>query len=328
MSGKIGIFLPGQNGDIMSAMSVLKYKDVLWPGKEVIWFCGERCKDVLAHNDAIAEVRHWPEGWKLPERCVLENQRIASGESKDLPWADFSVLLDSENHLNSRKYEFESTKDLDEGFFPTPWMMSLQQRHGIDYPNISRKVFRADPSWEWHPYLGFTNEEREAVKEFCSQLPYPKTVMLETSFGSGHSQWDDDLTRQTMVMCRQKFGKCNFIFACAGDHSKFVDDAGIVTCSQFTVRQTGLVNNYADLFIGISSGISVATSCWGNKPTPKLQYCGSFIMSTYSLANGPMELVVADPPGQNPPEHERRFPPKANHRAEYISRLTSMLEKL
>jgi hypothetical protein len=25
MSGKIGIFLPGQNGDIMSAMSVLKY---------------------------------------------------------------------------------------------------------------------------------------------------------------------------------------------------------------------------------------------------------------------------------------------------------------
>jgi hypothetical protein len=328
MSGKIGIFLPGLNGDIMSAMSVLKYKDTLWPGKEVVWFCGERFREVLNHNDAIAEVRHWPEGWKLPERCVLENQRIASGESKDLPWADFSILLDSENRLNARKHEFESTKDLDEGFFPTPWMMSLEQRHGIDYPNISRKVFRADSSWEWHPYLGFLDEEREAVRAFAATFPHPKTVMLETNFTSGKSHWDDDLTRQTMALCRQKLGKCNFIFACAGDYSRFTDDAGVLNCNNFTVRQTALVNNYADLFIGISSGISVATSCWGNKPTPKLQYCGSFIMSTYSLANGPMELVVADPPGQNPPEHERRFPPKANHRAEYISRLTSMLGNL
>jgi hypothetical protein len=327
--GKIGIFLPGLNGDIMSAMSVLKYKDTLWPGKEVIWFCGERFREVLNHNDAITEVRHWPEGWKLPERCVLENQRIASGESKDLPWADFSVLMTPDNYLDpNRKYTFESTKDLDEGYFPTPWMMTLQQRHGIDYPNISRKVFRADPSWEWHPYLGFLDEEREAVRAFAATFPHPKTVMLETNFTSGKSHWDDDLTRQTMALCRQKLGKCNFVFACAGDYSRFTDDAGVLNCNNFTVRQTALVNNYADLFIGISSGISVSTSCWGNKPTPKLQYCGSFIMSTYSLANGPMELVVADPPGQNPPEHERRFPPKANHRAEYISRLTSMLEKL
>ena len=36
MKPKIGIFLPGLNGDIMQAMSVLKYKDVLWPGKEIV----------------------------------------------------------------------------------------------------------------------------------------------------------------------------------------------------------------------------------------------------------------------------------------------------
>jgi hypothetical protein len=328
MRGKIGIFLPGLNGDIMSAMSVLKYKDVLWPDKDVIWFCGERFREVLNHNDAIAEVRHWPEGWKLPERCVLENQRIADGLSKDLPWADFSVLMNSDNRLHQdRKHQFESTKDLDEGYFPTPWMMTLAQRHGIDYPNISRKVFGADPAWEWHPYLGFTDQERESVKEFCSKFPHQKTVMMETNFTSGKSHWDDDLTREVIAMCRQKWGKCNIVFACAGDYTRFGDD-GVFNCNQFTVRQTALVNNYCDLFTGISSGISVATSCWGNKPTPKIQYCGSFIMSTVSLANGPIELVVADPPGQNPPEHELRFPPKANHREEFRSRLRALLGRL
>ena len=34
---KIGIFIPGGHGDIMTAMSVLKYKDILWPSKEIIW---------------------------------------------------------------------------------------------------------------------------------------------------------------------------------------------------------------------------------------------------------------------------------------------------
>src|SRR5208282_619001 len=218
MSGKVGIFLPGLNGDVASAMSVLMYKDVLWPGKDVVWFCS-RYTEVLKHNDAISEIRPWPEGWKLPERCVLENARIARGESKDLLWADLSVLMDANNHLRQDlKHQFEMTKDLDLGYFPTPWMMSLAQRHGIDYPNISRKVFGADPSWPWHPYLGFTDEEREAVKEFCSRLPHPKTVMLETDFTSGKSQWDDELTRETMTICRNRFGPTNFIFCCAGDN--------------------------------------------------------------------------------------------------------------
>jgi hypothetical protein len=328
MRSKIGIFLPGQNGDIMSAMSVLKYKDILWPDKDVVWFCS-RYTEILKHNDAINEIRHWPEGWGLPERCVLENHRRASGLSKDPLWADLSRLKDANNHLRQDlKHEFEFTKDLEQGYFPSAWMMSLEQRYGIDYPNICRKVFGVDPSWEWHPYLGFLNEEKEAVKEFCLKLPHKKTVMLETDFTSGISHWDDDLTRETMAICRQKLGKCNFIFCSAPDNSRFFDDAGVVSCSQFTIRQTALVNNYADLFIGLSSGLSVATSCWGNKPTPKLQYCGSFIMSTVSLANGPIELVVADPPGSNPPEHERRFPPTLNHRQEFKSRLASMLERL
>jgi len=324
--GKIGIFLPGQNGDIMSAMSVLKYKDALWPGKDVIWFCS-RTLDLFKHNDAISEVRHWPEGWGLPERCKVDGPAaVARGEPM---WEDFSVLKTADNRLDQKlKHDFASTKDLDEGYFPAPWMMSLQQRHGIDYPNVSRKVFGVDPSWEWHPYLCFSSDEREAVREFCSKLPHKRTVMLETSFVSGVSPWDDSLTRETIQICRNKFGPTNFIFACAGDNSRFFDDVGVVSCAQFTVRQTALVNDYCDFFVGISSGISVATSCWGSKPVPKLQYCGSFIMSTVSLANGPIELITTDPAEQSSREHERRFPPSPNHRQAFKWKLADMLHKL
>jgi hypothetical protein len=326
--GKIGIFLPGRNGDMMQATSVLKYKDILWPEKEIVWFCGNTpFRDILSHNDAINEIRHWPEGWKEPELCKTQGPiAIAKGEPG---WADFSVLKNSDNRLDQeRKHDFESTQDLDEGYFPAPWMMHASLRPGVDYPNVSRKVFGADPSWEWHPYLGFSQDERNAIREFALGLPYEKTILLETNFASGKSPWDDDLTRETMAICRNKLGACNFIFACAVDISKFQDNAGVVSCAQFTVRQTALINNYSDLFIGISSGISQAVNCWGNKPTPKLQYCGSFIMSSVSIANGPFELVVKDPKGSNPPDHENRFPPRADHRQAYKERLLSVLDRM
>jgi len=313
MKDKIGIFLPGANGDIMQATSVLKYKDVLWPDKDIVWFCSAPNNEILKYNDAILEIRHWPHGWGLPERCLLENPS-AIADGKPL-WADFSTLKDSNNHLDQgHKHLFESTKDLERGYFPAPWMMSVEQRHGIDYPNVSRKVFGADPSWEWHPYLGFLDGEEKAVADFCYGLPYKKTVMLETSFYSGKSPWDDDLIRETIALCRQKLGSCNFIFACLEDNSRFFD-VGVVSCSQFTVRQTALVNNYCDLFIGVSSGISQAVNCWGNKPTPKIQYCGSFTMSSISIANGPFELVTTDPPS-------------LNHREQFKTKLSDTLDKI
>jgi hypothetical protein len=300
--GKIGIFLPGGNGDIMSAMSVLKYKDALWPDKDIVWFCGldghqsgSMYRDVLKYNDAISEIRIWEDF-------------ITYG------------LKDANNRLDqSHKHLFESTKDLEQGYFPAPWMMTVEQRHGIDYPNISRKVFSADPSWEWHPYLGFSDEERKAVEEFFLKLPRKKTIMLETSASSFVSLLDDDLVRETISMCRAKLGECNFIFVSLGGSSKFSDEVEAIPCSCFTVRQTALVSNYCDLFIGISSGISVATCCWGNKPVPKLQYCQNFFESTVSLANGPIELVVREYPDARQ---------NHNHRQEFKSKLSDILGKL
>lgn len=304
-NGKIGIFCPGANGDIAASMAVLKYKNILWPDKEVVWFCSLLPESYLGYtapanmlkfNDAISEVRHWPEGWGLPERCPVDGPKaVADG----LPmWEDFSVLKNSNNRLDQTlKYNFESTKDLDEGYFPAPWLTPLSETirpAGTHYADIPRRVFGADASWEWHPYLCFSDEERDQTREFCSKLPHKKTIMLETFMKSANVHWTDEMTINTMRLCRNRFGKCNFIFASNIDTSKFIDDEGVVSCSNFTVRQTALIHNYCDLFMGVCSGISTATCCWNNKPVPRIEWCGSYPISATPIANGPVISVFFD----------------------------------
>lgn len=312
--GKIGIFLPGANGDIALATCALKYKDILWPDKEIVWYCSllpesvlgytSRC-DMLKFNDAISEIRHWPEGYNLPERCELETPgALAQG----LPaWADFSSLKTEENRLHQEnKYKFELTEDLDEGYFPAPWL-TPHRPADMHYKDVSRWVFGADMSWEWRPYLGFSNEEREMVKEFRSTLPHDKTIMLETFMGSGDVRWSDNMTKNVMRLCRNKFGRCNFLFATNRDNSRFFDDVGVTDCSKFTVRQTVLLSNHCDLFVGVSSGISAAVGCWGNKPIPRLEWCGGPLISYASMSKGPFESVFY---GNEPEKKEKELEEK------------------
>lgn len=66
-SGKVGIFLHGQVGDLATAMSVLKYRKELWGDKEIIWFANWPNADLLKYAP-IDEVRMWPwAGNGLPE---------------------------------------------------------------------------------------------------------------------------------------------------------------------------------------------------------------------------------------------------------------------
>lgn len=300
-NGKIGIFLPGASGDIGHAMSALKYKDILWAGKDIVWFCSLLSEsylgyptrvDMLKFNDAISEIRHWPEGFRLPERCATETPLALA---KGLPaWGDFSVLMTPDNRLNqSTKFNFESTKDLDEGYFPAPWL-TPNRPPNTHYGDVSRIVFGADSSLPWRPYLCFSDEERERAREFVAKLPHKRTIMIENHMNSGDVHWTDNMTKNTMRLCRQKFGKCNFIFATLRDNSSFFDDDGVVSCKDFTIRQTALVFNHCDLFIGVCSGISVAVSCWGNKPVPRIEWAGSPKISVTQHANGPVSSVFFD----------------------------------
>ena len=270
--GSIGIFLPTGAGDIMTAMGVLKYAEELWGDKNIIWFCNMPNADVFKYG-YVSQVRTYQ--WE--------------GLAVD----PFTQLKGDNNRIRQdRKHDFEETADLDDAYFPAPWMYSPKERGRLPLTTIARGCFGLDQYHAWHPLLGFSDEELSCVKDFCLSLPYKKTIMLETDYNSGQSGWDDELTIATMRICRKHIGDCNFIFSTNKDNSRFFDDKGVVSASHFTIRQVALINNFSDLFIGVSSGVSVSTSAWGLKATPKLQYCNSHICSTAAIANGYFELVA------------------------------------
>ncbi len=279
-NGKVGIFCPGMHGDMGLCTAVLKYKDVLWPGKDIIWFTSldptyASRLDMLKFNDAISEIREWP--------CGI----------------DFHLISNEGILIPERRSDCESLKDLDIGYFPAPWcVLPGKKWESMHYANIPKTIYGVDPSWEWHPYLGFSDEEREMAKDFHSTLPYKKTVMLETTLMSANFQLSDDVVRNIMAQCRVKWGDCNFIFASkigkAGvrDYAEFAGK-GVVSASQFTVRQIALVHDYCDLFIGVNSGLTVAVSCWGSKPVPRVEQAAS---NTHSgiISIGPVNSAICD----------------------------------
>lgn len=288
LSGKVGIFIQGQAGDLMTAMSVLEYRDQIFGNKEIIWFANMPNADCLRYAP-ISEVRPWP--WP------------GNGLPSDAPGDFYPILCDENNRLNktlSKNYEL--TADLDDGYFPAPWQLSPQKRHGLDYPNCSRKIFGVPDDYKWHPLLNHSTEEADAAFDFIDKLPEGKRIFFETFAGSDQSKLSDEMVKNILKLCRDKWPGCVFIFA---SHKylraqekfpeNFFDQPDIFSCSEFTVRQCALISDYCNLIISVSSGITVACSRWVRVAVPIIQYCGSFVCSTKSLADGsPFELVTAD----------------------------------
>lgn len=302
---KIGIFCHGQVGDIATAMSVLKYRNELWPNKQIIWFANWPNADLLRYAP-ISEVRMWPwAGNGLPEGTP-----------------DFYPLLATpEGRLDLIKAkDYELTRDLSDGYFPAPHMRTPEQRHGLDYPNVSRSVFGVSKDKEWHPVLSWSDNEKKLFDPYVftdlTTGKKAKVIMLETYFGSGQSQWNDLMTVKTIEMCREAWGKCIFIFCSHKNTEQFKDFEGYISLSKATPRQVALAIDKCDLFIGVSSGMSVVTSAWGLRATPKMQFCGSYTCSTVALSTGEINLITSD---DKPLEQSRN---------EYYAKLKEVISRI
>jgi hypothetical protein len=279
MSGKIGIFAPCQVGDIITATAVLKHKDEIWPGKDIVWFCNEPFTDALKFSP-VSEIRSY--GPNDFNACLKKNMGVGNGMNR----------MDLE-----KARSFDTTSDLEDGYFPLTWMVSGEQRKGLDYPMISKRIFGVN-STEWRPFLCFSSEEREMVAEIARSLPHKKTVMIENA-PTNYSSWGDASTRILMDRCRAAWGPTNFVFASGGhrsgcDMTRFFDDVGCISISNLTARQASLFNEHCDLFAGLAGALTFATSCWGAKPTPKIILTGSEILGARGIANGKIEIVAGE----------------------------------
>lgn len=315
----IGIFLAGQQGDIMSAMSVLKYRNELWgDDHKIIWYADKNNFDLFKYQDI--EVREFPRGFGYPNRVKEENDIIWAKAGDKVLWEDWEPLVDENNHLNIELAKnYPSLEGIDIGHFPAPHQLPVEKR--LAYPLCSKKVFGVNMDLEWHPVLAFSDEEMDLASDFLSELPDKRIVCLETMAGSGQSLMNDEQVRKSMQICRDILGECNFIFMShkyLNGNEKFPEDLLLENhfCSDFTVRQCALIVDYAEILISVSSGITVAASCWGNTSVPIMQFCGSDVCSTRAMALGRFELVTHD----EKPLHVAQ--------EEYYSRLKLLLNEI
>lgn len=285
LSGKIGIFCPGQAGDTGVVTGILNYRDIVFPGKEIIWYINHPNADLLRYAP-ISEVRPWP--W------------AGNGLPANTP--DFYPLLcDENNRLNKElAKQYELTNDLEDGWFPTPWMLPVVKRHGIEYSNCSKRVFGIDENLPWHPVFNFSEEEYENALQFTRGMLAKYIILFETFAGSSQSRLDEEMIKRSMNICREQRSGCKFIFAShkyLRDNEQFpgwlLSQKDVFFAKDFTVRQCALIAAQCDFIISVSSGISVASSALGMS-IQMLQFCGSKICSTAAISGQFFNLVTAD----------------------------------
>jgi len=299
MGKRVAICCHGQWGDCGTITSVFKYKNELWGSDcKIVWFASKENWDIFTHSDI--EVREFPRGFGYPKMVVEENAKLIA-EGKEPVWADWQPLVDWDNRMNKAlQINYPELAEFDLGYFPAPHQMTVEKRAETEYSLISKRVFGVPMDWEWHPVLMFSEQERIDAKEFMDNMLFlNKTVAIETFAGSGQSALTDLMITDTMRMCREVFGQCNFVFMShkfLNGNETFPDEIknqqGVYFASNFTVRQCALIVGLSDLLVSVSSGITVASSCWWNKPTPIIQFCGSEICSTKSISLGRYELIT------------------------------------
>lgn len=290
---KYGIFCQGQIGDTATVMSVLKYKDELFPDKDIVWFINSPNCDLLKYNREVSEVREWP--W--------------AGNGLPIGTPDFYPLLCDENNKLNKELakEYELTKDLEDGIFPATWMVDIDKRRGVSYPNVSKQLFGIPEDWEWHPLLYFSVEEFEMALDFMKKIKpsYSHSkgniFAIETFAGSGQAKVTAIQIIDAMDICRKVYGECYFVFVSHkfinGDENfpeGLINNVDVFSASHFTVRQCALIVGFCEMLISVSSGVTVAASCWNNNVVPILQFCGSKICGTQEISLGEFVMVTHD----------------------------------
>lgn len=286
---KVGIYAPWANGDMIMSTPFLKYREELWPGANIIWFVlppenahaaglHRASPDIVAHNPYIDEVRA---SMSSPGEMV----KARVGHRTNEHGHPLSVGIDEAGRIKDDSRVLPELSDLDLCYFPAPTHNC--DKLGTPFTLITKFVFKYPEGAVIHPCLFFTKEEDGKAESFVGALPHKYTIMLETEYGSGQSHWNDDLTRDCMRVARSTLGFCNFVFASPKSCEKFRDDAGVVDCSGFSIRQCIPIFNRCNLFIGVGSGISHAVGSWTASPVRRIDCTNGTALSTSYTSIGP-----------------------------------------
>lgn len=182
-----------------------------------------------------------------------------------------------------------------------PWSNGPLVLQQVPYALIPMRVVGREFK-DWHPYIRFSKEEDAAAEAFVKSLPYPKTVMLETTCRSGQSSWVPKNSSEAMQICRKVLGPCNFLFASksgfagAPKQSLGLEGEGVFELGAFTIRQCLPIYNRCHMMIGIASGLSCVFCAWqASSLVERVEYVYKRQFGTWPMARGPLATAFDIP---------------------------------
>jgi hypothetical protein len=263
--GIIAILNPGGVGDMLLSTSVLKYRNELWPGKDIVWYCVDQNNKVLSSVPGLKELRpvvykdRWL-GWTTPHDCDLF---LATA-----PWM---------TNLPERILQTN---------FPIDTLMTDKHKRIVEKATSTRIL------GGWHPCLECSDVDRNVAETIRGLLPYDKTVMMETGYYSGQSFLTMEILERLISEIRRAWGDCNFVFVSGGEKSLIPEGRGMFSCSKLSLSSVVSLFNLSDAFVGVSSGLSIAVCSWDANPdVPRIELIQDPTAATRKVSRGPISTV-------------------------------------
>jgi hypothetical protein len=234
------------NGDCLMVTAIARQIKHDYPGSRVIWMISEKCKQVIAHNPFVDEIRIF-------------------AYTKEEPVVALWTRL---------KQETERQKQ--QGLYDEIFYTQIHTDNLYHYDGTTRtSTFRAYPhkiTVPVSPSLVLTEEETQRVKIFAEKhklASYKKVLLVECAPSSGQSKFNMEIALHVGTALVEQDPEMVYIMS---THIAFQSPhARIIDGSVLTFRENAELSKYCTFLLGCSSGITwLLTSEWAKK-IPSLQ---------------------------------------------------------
>jgi ADP-heptose:LPS heptosyltransferase len=231
------------NGDCLYATSVAKQIKKDFPECHLTWAIAGFCKNIIAHNPFVDEVREVNEVPKNDVAAFRKFRAKVYAEKKQGLWEEVFVT----HNMDENQALYDGT--------------------------IRGMIFRAYPfpiTVSVQPVLNLTDEEHERVEAFAKKhhlTNFKNVILWEYAPQSGQAV----ITKEFVLRLAEKIVQLPSTCIILSSANSFNSTGNIIDASSLTVRENAALTHYCSLLIGCSSGITWLSTSTAARQLPMVQ---------------------------------------------------------
>lgn len=237
----------GSNGDCLYATTLARQIKSDYPKSELTWAISSKCKHLLDNNPYVDRIWEWP----IKEWSEIETS-----------WYDL------ENHLKNNSSIYDN---YDRIILPQIWPNNFKNFDGTVRPSILRAYDR-EFSVPIDSVIELTDSEKKNVERFIENhdiASFKNIAVFECSSKSGQSYVTPEFALEVADLVTKKLPDHCFILTTHEDIQ--TGNKNIISAKSLTFRENLSLLDYATVFIGCGSGLTVVSTSSNAKDIPNIQ---------------------------------------------------------